>query len=135
MVVAVFIGVLRGDFGEVVGLPVRGIVGVFGARRRAVAHLVVLFEVMGADGVRDGLAGVAAVGVAMVVGDVDACRNGLLAVVAVHGLARGMTAGGGGSPGLGCGYFPLIFQLLSAGARLRYQVASVRVCCTAAGSG
>ena len=135
LVVAVFIGVLRGDFGEVVGLPVRGIVGVFGARRRAVAHLVVLFEVMGADDVRDGLAGVAAVGVAVVVGDVDACRNGLLAVVAVHGLARGMTAGGGGSPGLGCGYFPLIFQLLSAGARLRYQVASVRVCCTAAGSG
>ena len=134
--VAVFIGVLGSDFGDVVGLPVGGVVEVGGARRRAVAHLVVLVEVVRADDLRDGFAGVAAVAVAVRVLDVDACRDGLLAVVAgAHGLARWMTAGGGGSSALGCGYLPLIFQLRSAGARVRYQVASLRVCCTAAGSG
>ena len=133
--VAVFIGVLGSDFGDVVGLPVGGVVGVGGARRGAVADLVVLVEVVRVDDLRDGLAGVAAVVVAVVVADVDARRNGLLAVVAgAHGLASGMVAGGG-SPRLGCGYLPLIFQVLSAGARLRYQVAVGRVCWTAAGSG
>ena len=85
VIFAVVIGVLGGDVGQVVGLPVAVIVGGIRSRCGAVAHGVVLVEVVRADDGGDGTAGGAAVSMAGVVMDVGAGKDGLLAVVAGHG--------------------------------------------------
>ena len=85
VIFAVAIGVLGGDVGQVVGLPVAVVVGGIRSRRGTVAHGVVLVEVVRADDGGDGTAGGAAVGMAGVVMDVGAGKDGLVAVVAGHG--------------------------------------------------
>ena len=85
VIFAVAIGVLGGDVGQVVGLPVAVVVGGIRSRCGAVAHGVVLVEVVRADDGGDGTAGGAAVSMAGVVMDVGAGKDGLLAVVAGHG--------------------------------------------------